>query len=208
MKPNLKTGKTLAPAVDMLDSRQQAYLDAMDIGVWNLREPVSFETPVAENRTQLDPVQVDSAQVNPKQKNPGQVDLAQLKLGPGTGGILLICSADHESASRLANDINRVLDSSPVWAWPCVDTGAVSLIQAVDENLFTTVAIFGESLAAQYFQGEQPAHLNSAKLVLLPSMQDIQNRAEARRALWAVLCRSGMIDQSASPAIPCAPDPL
>jgi len=185
----------------------------MDIGVWNLREPVSFETPVAENRTQLDPVQVDpvqvdSAQVNPKQKNPGQVDLAQLKLGPGTGGILLICSADHESASRLANDINRVLDSSPVWAWPCVDTGAVSLIQAVDENLFTTVAIFGESLAAQYFQGEQPAHLNSAKLVLLPSMQDIQNRAETRRALWAIFCRSGMIDQSASPATPCAPDPL
>ena len=45
----------------------------------------------------------------------------------------------------------------------------------------------------QMFEGELPAHLNSAKLVLLPSMQDIQNMAESRRTLWATLCRSGML---------------
>ena len=171
----------------MPSSRQQAYLDAMDIGVWSLRDPVSFETCEAEN--------------------PSQPNLAQLKLGPGSGGILLICSADNESASRLANDITRVLVGAPVWAWPHVDTDAVNLIQAVDENLFTTIAIFGEALAAQFFDGEQPAHLSSANLVLLPSMQDIQNRAEARRTLWATFCRSGMIDQTASPASPRSPDP-
>lgn len=187
MKLNLKTNKALAPAVGMLSSRQQAYLDAMDVGVWSLRDPGHFETCETEN--------------------PSQPDLAQLKLGPGSGGILLICSADNESASRLANDITRILGGAPVWAWPHVDTDAVNLIQAVDENLFTTIAIFGEVLAAQFFNGEQPAYLNSANLVLLPSMQDIQNRAEARRTLWATLCRSGMIDQTVLPATPQTPDP-
>ena len=46
----------------------------------------------------------------------------------------------------------------------------------------------------QLFDGELPAHLNSAKLVLLPSMRDIQRLAEARRTLWATLCRSGMLE--------------
>ena len=69
---------TPVPVVAMLNSRQQAYLDAMDIGVWSLREP---EVPVK-----------DSAQQS-----------VRLKLGPGGGGVLLICAADNESASRLAN---------------------------------------------------------------------------------------------------------
>ena len=153
----------------MLSSRQQDYLDAMDIKVWSLREPVAPEAGVV---------------VNP----------AQLKLSPGSGGTLLICAADTDSASRLANDINRVMDGTPVWAWPFADTGAVSLPQAVEENLFTTVAIFGKELAAQFFDDELPGHLNSASLVLLPSMQDIQDQAGARRLLWTTFCRSGMLE--------------
>ncbi|HEY5775219.1 MAG TPA: DNA polymerase III subunit psi [Xanthomonadales bacterium] len=154
----------------MLSNRQQAYLDAMDIGVWNLREPV---------------LPVSNAAVN----------LAQLKLGPGSGGILLVCAADTDSASRLANDINRVLGGAPVWAWPFDGTDAVDLGNAVAENLFTTVAFFGGELASRFFTGEPPAHLNSANIVLLPSMQDIQSKAGARRALWDSFCRSGMVDQ-------------
>jgi len=153
----------------MLSSRQQAYLDAMDIGVWCLREPVSSESRVEEN-----PV--------------------LLKLGPGSGGKLLVCATDTDSASRLANDIIRVLGNTPVWAWPTIDSGAVDLPSAVEENLFTTVAIFGKELARQFFAGELPVHLNSARLVLLPSMQDLQDRAGARRALWATFCQSGMLD--------------
>jgi DNA polymerase III psi subunit len=153
----------------MLSNRQQAYLDAMDIGVWNLRESVPPVPEVALN-------------------------LAQLKLGPGSGRILLICAADTDSASRLANDINRALGGAPVWAWPVDAADAVDLGNAVTENLFTTVAFFGQSVASRFFAGEPPAHLNSANLVLLPSMQDIQGKAEARRALWASFCRSGMID--------------
>lgn len=169
MKLAPKTSRTPAPVVGMLDSRQQAYLDAMDIGVWSLREPVLPESGVTEKTTQL-------------------------KLGPGRGGVLLICVADTDSAGRLANDINRVLGGSPVWAWPSADNGVVNLTHAVKENLFTTVAIFGRELAAQFYDDEPPAHLSSAKLVLLPSMQDIQNRAEARRELWATFCGSGMLD--------------
>jgi hypothetical protein len=156
------------PAISMSVNRQQAYLDAMDITVWNLRDRVVPEAGVAVNNTWL-------------------------KLGPGSGGNLLICSVDSDSAGRLANDINRTLGGAPVWAWPFLDDSAVELSRAVGENLFTTVAFFGEELALQFFGGELPAHLNSAKLVLLPSMKDIQNQAAARRTLWATLCKSGML---------------
>lgn len=164
----------MIPVAGMLSNRHQAYLDAMDIGVWNLREPEVTATVTSNKPAQLKPV--------------------QLKLGPGSGGVLLICAADDESASRLANDINRTLGRVPVWAWPYADTGAVDLTQAVDDKLFTTVAIFGEQLARQFFDAELPSCLNSANLVLLPSMQDIQHRAEARRALWVTFCRSGMLE--------------
>ena len=159
------------PAVRMLSSRQQAYLEAMDIAVWNLREPEPVETGAARGH-------------------------AQLKLGPGRGGILLVCAADSESAGRLANDINRTLGGTPVWAWPLAGEDVVGLDSAVEENLFTTVAFFGRELAMQFFTGEPPAHVKSAKLVVLPSMQEIQHSAGARRTLWASFCRSGMIDPS------------
>lgn len=155
----------------MHSSVQQAYLEAMDIAVWSLRQPASPEAGTVKKHVQL-------------------------KLSPGNAGSLLICAADTDSAGRLANDISRTLGSAPVWAWPSDDTGTVDLPGAVEDKLFTTVAIFGEELAMQMFEGELPAHLNSAKLLLLPSMRDIQTMAEARRTLWATLCHSGMLGQS------------
>jgi len=151
----------------MLSSRQRAYLQAMDIPVWNLRVAAPAE-PVSG---------------------------ALLKLGPGSGGVLLVCGADHESAGRLAGDIVRTLGGSPVWAWPVDSEEAVALDGAIDEHLFTTVAFFGEELAMRFFAGKPPALARSAQLVILPAMQDIQNSGEARRALWAGFCESGMIDQ-------------
>ena len=169
MIPNPKTNMTPVPIPRMLSSMQQAYLDAMDIGVWSLRDPIVPEAALTKS-------------------------LTQLKLGPGRGGVLLVCATDSDSSGRLANDINRVLHSAQVWSWPYVDDSAVDINLAVEENLFTTVAIFGKELASQFFDGELPDHLNSAKLLLLPSMQDIQNSAVARRTLWTTLCRSGMLD--------------
>ena len=74
------------------------------------------------------------------------------------------------------------------------DDGAVELTQAIDDKLFTTVAIFGEQLASQFFDGEPPTCLNSASLVILPSMQDIQSSSTMRKLLWKVFCRLGMVD--------------
>ena len=154
-------------------SVRQAYLDAMDIETWRLRENASVATPDTDH-------------------------VPRLKLGSGSGGILLICAEDTDSASRLANDINRALGSVPVWAWQYADVGGVDpsgvdLIGAIEENLFTTVAIFGADLAIQFFGDEIPVSLNSANMVLLPAMRDILGQAETRQALWDTLCRSGMV---------------
>jgi len=152
----------------MIETRRQAYLDALGIPVWSLREAAASETP-----------HVDSN--------------CALKLGPGSGGILLICATDTDSASKLANDISRALGKVPVWSWPDDGEDAVKPIVAVDENLFTTVAVFGTELAKRFFGSELPVNLNSASLVLLPSMRDLETRADARRSLWTDLCRSGMV---------------
>jgi len=152
----------------MINSRQQAYLEAMDIGVWRLRKTPSTCAPDLDTGIGL-------------------------KLGPGSGGILLICAADTHSASRLANDIARALGSVPVWAWPDSDTNAIKLKEAVEENLFTTVAIFGDDLARQCNGSELPVSVGPAKLVVLPAMEDIQRQAAARRALWTVFCHNGMV---------------
>lgn len=156
----------------MTEPRQQAYLDAMGIPVWTLRETPAetsaIETPHVESSRSL-------------------------KLGPGSGGVLLICATDTDSASKLANDISRALGKVPVWSWPEDGEEAVEPAVAVDENLFTTVAVFGSELAEQFFGSELPVNLNSADLVLLPSMHDLETRAEVRKSLWADLCRSGMV---------------
>ena len=152
----------------MIESRRQAYLDAMGIPVWTLRETAVTEVV------------------------PAKSDLT-LKLGPGSGGILLVCETDTDSASKLANDISRALEKVPVWSWPDGGADTVRPADAVDENLFTTVAIFGAELAEQLFGSELPVNLNSASLVLLPSMHELESLPEARQSLWADLCRSGMV---------------
>jgi DNA polymerase III psi subunit len=172
----------------MLDKRQQAYLEAMDIEVWHLRQnpvPATSATSATSVTSAIQPLESEV------QGGPG------LKLGPGSGGVLLVCAADVDSSNRLANDIGRALGCVPKWAWPHTDTSAVKLREAVEENLFTTVAIFGNELAQQFFDGEPPVSLNSANLVLLPSMQDLQSKTEARQMLWNIFCRSGIVSPAA-----------
>ena len=152
----------------MTENRQQAYLDAMGIPVWSLRKTAATEAVHIETNLTL-------------------------KLGPGSGGILLICEADTDSASKLANDVSRALGKVPVWSWPDDGEDAVNPAVAVDDNLFTTVAIFGAELAEQFFGSELPVNLNSASLVLLPSMHELETRPDARRSLWVDMCRSGMV---------------
>lgn len=116
-----------------------------------------------------------------------------LKLGPGSDGILLICARDSDSASKLANDIARVLPKNSVWGWPDSDDSAIAPYAAVNENLFTCVAVFGGALAQLLFDKQVPAALGSATVVILPAMSELESSSDARRKLWFELCRSGMI---------------
>jgi hypothetical protein len=149
----------------MKADRQRAYLDAMGIEVWRLRDTV--------------------AQV--ERTGPA------IRLGPGGGGVLLLCSCAADASSLVATDIARALGAVPVWAWPQPEGGATTLGDAVDEHLFTTVAVFGERLADDFFGGRVPASLNSARLVLLPSIEAVREQAAARRVLWQTLCKNRMV---------------
>ena len=191
-----------------VSKRQKAYLDAMGIGVWSLREqpqvnahkadelPVdavidaSVEAAVAVVTDAPTDVAVETPDMSSPETTPCTPGL---KLGPGDGGVLLVCAEDSDSASRLANDIGRALGEVPVWAWPDTAQEVVQLTDAVAEHLFTTVAIFGDELAQRFFEDELPANIHGANLVRLPAMQDIASQTLARRTLWAALCRAGMV---------------
>ena len=202
----------------MTSDRQQAYLEAMDISVWRLRDGAMAEAALPESAlpevatpkdaepeialpNDVEPEDTVAGIEAPEVEvtgavlpgSPVAIETPGLKLGPGGGGILLLCTVDSDSASRLASDIGRAMGSNPVWAWPVTDANAMPLSNAIEDNLFTTAAIFGDELAGAFFDGELPASLNAAKIVLLPAMQDIQGSAEARKLLWSTLCRSGMV---------------
>lgn len=147
----------------VVDARQQAYLEAMGVSIWALRTAKPADHGVG------------------------------LKLGPGRGSVLLICENDIDSASKLATDIGRAMGRVPVWAWPADNADSVVLKEVVNDHLFTTVAVFGKTLAKQFFGQKLPATLNSASLVVLPAMPELERHADARRLLWSVLCQSGMV---------------
>lgn len=153
----------------MLDRRQQAYLDAMGITMWVLRD-----------------------QGEPERAFPTAASL--LKLGPGDGGTLMVCATDAEAAGSLASDISRALSGVPVWAWPVeAEDGLVTLEQAVSERLFTNVAVFGAELAATLFPEGVPGSVQTASLVQLPSIPVLEQDGQARRGLWLELCRCGIM---------------
>ena len=170
------------PVGQMISERQHAYLDAMGVEVWALRD--SAQLPEIEDHPQI------SADTN---QNHSVTTGTRLKIGSGNGGVLLICAVDADSARRLANDLTRALGSVPVWAWPDDEPAATELSCAVDEKLFTTVAVFGDELAGQFFEDTLPDAVGSARLVLLPSMQELETSADARRSLWETFCRTGMV---------------
>lgn len=182
----------------MIDRMQQAYLEAMGIQLWSAREAQQTQAPLVEPSV-VQPSVVQPSVVQPVVNKPAldegaaAVDAGGLKLGAGSGGTLLICAMDTDSASKLANDISRSLGKVPVWGWPDASAESIKPLEAVAENLFTTVAVFGEELAGRLFGLDVPDNLNSARLVLLPAMRELEATQEARRELWATMCRSGMV---------------
>jgi hypothetical protein len=141
----------------MIESQRRAYLEAMDINVWLGKAEAA--------------------------------DQIGLVIGPGSGSTLLLCRAADESATRLAADISRYLADGPVWAWPCQEASQQypSLEHAIGTYLFTRVVVFGQSLAAQLFNGQPPQILGSAAIIVARGVNVLEASADARRELWQKL---------------------
>lgn len=144
----------------MVQSRQKAYLDAMGIPVWVLRDG-----------------------------NASSHETLDVQLGPGSGQVLLLSSTLNESAGRLAADIARSLRSEPVWGWPATDEPGLNLQDAVKERLLTHIVVFGTDAAAQMIDRSASELLGSAIVVRAPSLSDLKTSVAERRKFWSILCQ-------------------
>jgi hypothetical protein len=144
----------------MNEAHRLAYLDAMGLDAWVLRPP---ET--AHDR---------------------------LVLQPGEGGTLLICELPDATATRIAGDISRALAGQVVWAWPDPQGSpdCPLLEEAVSQQLFTRVVLFGTELEGKLFKGKAPLTIGSAGITVTVSLEELAVRGSAKRELWNRL--SGM----------------
>jgi hypothetical protein len=141
----------------MIESRRRAYLDAMGLDVWT---------------------------VKPKPPEPDR-----LVFQPGVGETLLLCQEPDDTAIRIAGDIVRALEHGIVWAWPDPEGRAesISLEQAISQQLFTRVVVFGDALAQRVFKGNAPQVLGSARILVTQSLDELTVRGSAKQAFWKQL---------------------
>lgn len=144
----------------MNDATQRAYLEALEIPVWVRKE-------LAESAKVVAPT--------------------GLKLGPGKGQVMLVCSRMDEPASRIAADIARSLDAAPVWAWPEPEGNGDGLAGLVAEKLFTSVVIFGQQLAAALLGLDTPETIGSARILVATEFGELARSPEARKQLWRLV---------------------
>lgn len=150
----------------VIDPRNLAYLEAMEIPLWVPREQA------AEAPSSL---------------------CAEIQLGPGSSGILLICDGQDLPASPLAHDIVRVLPETPVWAWPADPGTGQSVAAAVGECLFTRLLVFGGGLAEQLFGKPLPDRVGPARLMVTDDLGRLASHPAARKDLWKTLCQGGLV---------------
>lgn len=144
----------------MIEPPHKAYLDAMGIPVWVLRNTTSTRATVQA-----------------------------VHIGPGSGQVLLLCAARDESSGKLASDISRCLRAEPVWGWPVEDDSASPMAEAVAERLFTHILVFGSNAEAAAFGGPAPEVVGSAAVIRTPALPDLRQSMAERRKLWALLCQ-------------------
>jgi len=138
----------------MIESHRVAYLEALGLDVWRAK--------------------------------PAEPDFNRLVLQPGEGGTLLVCELPEATATRIAGDISRALAGDAVWAWPDPDGGEElpRLEEAVSQQLFTRVVLFGKSLQQHLFKGEVPTVVGSAGIILTASLENLAVQGRTKRALW------------------------
>jgi hypothetical protein len=159
-----------------MDERSLQYLAAMQVPVWVLRNSADG---AGEVETAGD---VGHASTGP----------LTLYLGPGSGGLLLVCEEASMSASALAADLARALPEPPVWAWPDAQAPHNPLEGIVRERLLTGIAVLGSGLATRCFPGCVPTTLGSARVVELPSIAELLADPQARRRCWQALLAAGL----------------
>lgn len=146
-----------------------AYLRAMEIPLWVRRGRDCEEMQHASSGT-----------------------AATLRLGPGSGGVLLICANAKETAGLLAADISRASNGEPVWAWPHEGDGACDAREAIEDSSFTTVVVFGPVLARRLFGEPAPGTIGQARLISVPGFDELARSAAARRGLWKTMVSGGL----------------
>jgi hypothetical protein len=141
----------------MIESRRRAYLDALGLDVWSIRPP--------------------------------QPEFGRLMLQPGEGGTLLVCDSPDATATRIAGDVARALAGEVVWAWPDPEGGPESptLEQAIGQQLFSRVVLFGAGLGGQMFRGETPPVVGSASITVSDSLDELAVRGTAKQVFWKQL---------------------
>jgi len=120
----------------------------------------------------------------------------RIRLGPGSGASLFICSGPEASSSLLAADIVRALPEPPVWAWPEDVEDAMAVGAAVKERLFSSIIVFGEELASRLFGPGCPESVGSARLVIAPAMSALAGSPHLRRACWRLLVSGHFVRRS------------
>jgi len=147
----------------MIEARRRAYLEALGFEVWVTRRPAA--------------------------------EAGRIVVGAGQGSTLLVCPSAAECRTELAADLVRALGGDPVWAWLGLDadeSGQV-LEEVVAARLITRVFLFGQDPARSLFHGSPPEILGSARLTVLPGLQELAVSGTARRDSWKQLrdARSG-----------------
>jgi hypothetical protein len=141
----------------MIESRRQAYLEAMDINVW-LSKPEAAD----QDRLVIGP-------------------------GSGSTLLLCHAADESATRlaadiSRFLAD-----GPVWAWPDPEGRRQYPSLENAIDEFLFTRVVVFGQILAGKLFNGQVPQTLASARIVEVGGLNVLQASPNARRELWRKL---------------------
>ena len=172
-------------------TRQQAYLEALQITPW-VRRSLPPETAQPEDSPAAASPPESPATTSDFQAS---VPLAEARLafGPGAGGCLLLGPSQAAAAQQVASDLSRSLGQPPVWCWPAEDETAKAAHAACDERLATDLLILGPALASLMFGADLPERSGSARVLLLPSLDELAASAEARRACWQALRSSGIL---------------
>lgn len=141
----------------MTELRRRAYLEALGIDIWLARSEQSAG--------------------------------AALTIKPGQGSVLLIADSPSACAGELAADIQRSLGGDAVWAWPVQpgEGAGEGLDNAIRQQLFTRVVVFGKDIAGQVLGDEPPVVLLSSAITVSLRLEELAFDGQAKRSLWADL---------------------